>query len=129
MISEVKVRLAGFGYTVKDSDRPYLVFAVEKAKNRVMNNINCDDIPDGLFYETVDLAAGLFLMDKKTFAPEDLSSLDLDVAFKSVKEGDTEVSYAIGEGSSTPEARLDALIGSLINVKESVFARYRKLVW
>lgn len=129
MISEVKVRLAGFGYEVKETDEPYLLFAVEKAKTRVKNNINCDKIPDGLFYETVDLAAGFFLMDKKTFAPEDLSSLDLDAAYKSVKEGDTEVSYAIGEGSSTPEARLDALIGSLINVKESVFARYRKLVW
>lgn len=129
MISEVKERLAGFGYAVTSEDRGTLLFVCEKVKNRICNFINASEIPDELFYEAVDMAAGFFLQELKTVNPEALSGLDLDAAVKSVKEGDTEVSYAVGEGSQTAEQRLDYLIGSLTGIRNSQLIRYRKLCW
>ena len=129
MISEVKERLAGFGYEVKKEDKGALLFVCEKVKNQICNYINAKEVPDGLFYEAVDAAAGYFLQELKATNPEALSNLDLDAAIKSVKEGDTEVSYAVGAGSLTAEQRLDNLIGSLIGIRNSQLIRYRKIVW
>ena len=129
MITEVKVRLAGFGYEVTVEDKPYLLYATEKAKNRVKNNINRDYIPDGLFYVTVDIAAGYFLQEKIATDPDSLEGFDLSAAVKSIKEGDTDISFGVGEGSLTPEQRLNNLINHLITGGESEFVTYRRMVW
>ena len=58
-----------------------------------------------------------------------LGEFDLDAAVKSIQEGDTNITYAIGDGNLTPEQRLDNLIEHLMNGRTREFIRYRRLIW
>ncbi len=78
----VKSRLESFGYEVKAEDESALTFCVEKVRSTVRNEINHNEVPDGLEHIAVDMAVGEFLLAKKTFAPDDLEMLDLDYAVK-----------------------------------------------
>ena len=48
---------------------------------------------------------------------------------KSIQEGDTNITFASGEGSLTPEQRLDVLIARLTADRSREILRYRRLVW
>lgn len=130
MFKSAKERLMSLGYDFKSpSDKPLLAFAVQKAENTVKNECNLSEIPEGLFNIAVDMAAGEFLLAKKTFAPADIEGLDLDFAVKSLQVGDTSTSFAVGEGSQTAEQRLDCLINRLLNSGREQFSCYRRLKW
>ena len=58
-----------------------------------------------------------------------IEGFDLDAAVKSIQEGDTNITFALGEGSSTPEQRLNSLIDYLINGRIGEIYRYRRVVW
>lgn len=129
MFKTAKERLISFGYDFKASEKPLLSFAVQKAENTVKNECNLSEVPEGLLNAAVDMAAGEFLLSKKTFAPEDISELDLDAAVKSLQVGDTSTSFAVGEGSQTAEQRLDCLIDRLLNAGREQFSCYRRIRW
>lgn len=129
MFKTAKERLISFGYDFKASDKPLLSFAVQKAENTVKNECNLSEVPEGLLNAAVDMAAGEFLLSKKTFAPGDISGLDLDAAVKSLQVGDTSTSFAVGEGSQTAEQRLDCLIDRLLNGGREQFSCYRRIRW
>ncbi len=73
------------------------------------------------------MTAGRYLQYKK--ACGQLTEFDLDAAVKSIQEGDTNITFAIGGGSQTPEQRLDALIASLCSERLEEVIRYRRLEW
>lgn len=129
MFKTAKERLIALGYDFKNSDKPLLSFSVQKAENTVKNECNLSEVPEGLLNVAVDMAAGEFLLSKKTFAPEDISELDLDAAVKSLQVGDTSTSFAVGEGSQTAEQRLDCLIDRLLNAGREQFSCYRRIRW
>ena len=129
MFKTAKERLIALGYDFKNSDKSLLSFAVQKAENTVKNECSLSEVPEGLLNVAVDMAAGEFLLSKKTFAPEDISELDLDAAVKSLQVGDTSTSFAIGEGSQTAEQRLDCLIDRLLNAGREQFSCYRRIRW
>lgn len=85
----VKERLKSFGYTVKADDEFALTFCVEKVRSTIKNEINWNDVPEGLEHIAVDMAVGEFLLSKKTFAPDDLTGFDLEYAVKQIQTGDT----------------------------------------
>jgi len=58
-----------------------------------------------------------------------LEGFDLDAAVKQIQEGDTNITFAIGEGSATPEQRLNALIDYMLNGRLGEIYRFRRLVW
>lgn len=122
-------RLEGFGYEIKTADKPLLKFAVEKAANTVKNECNVSEVPEGLLCIAADMAVGEFLNAKKTFATEDLAGLDLNPAVKQIQVGDTSTVFAVGDGSLTPEQRLDGLINHLLTYGRGEFACYRKIRW
>lgn len=122
-------RLAMFGYQVKESDSPSMAFCVEKVANKIKNEINCENIPDRLLHIAVDMAAGEFLLSKKTFEPGSLSGIDLDMAVKEIKEGDTTVVFGTGEGNLVPEQRLDIFINYLLDCGKTEFSSFRRLKW
>lgn len=69
-------------------------------------------------------------MEKLIKCSGQLEGFDLDAAaVKSIQEGDTNITFALGEGSSTPEQRLNSLIDYLINGRIGEIYRYRRLVW
>ena len=122
-------RLESFGYEVKAADKAILKFAVEKVTNKIKNDCNVSETPKGLVNIAVDMAAGEFLRAKKAFSPSDISGLDLDFAVKQIQAGDTSTTFAVGDGSLTPEQRLDLFIDRLLNYGRGELACYRKIRW
>lgn len=129
MLERIKERLQSIGYAVKDSDDIAINFAMQKVENTIKNDCNIPAIPDGLMNIAIDMVVGEFLMSKKTFAPNDLLNLNLDSAIKQIQEGDTNISFAVGEGSKTDEQRLDSFIDYLLNYGRDEFITYRRFRW
>lgn len=129
MLERIKERLQYIGYAVKDSDDITINFAMQKVENTIKNDCNISAIPDGLMNIAIDMVVGEFLMSKKTFAPNDLLNLNLDSAIKQIQEGDTNISFAVGEGSKTDEQRLDSFIDYLLNYGRDEFITYRRFRW
>lgn len=128
-VKSVIERLTEIGYEVKESDTFSLTFCVEKVTNTIKNETNLSEVPDGLSNIAVDMAVGEFLLGKKTFAPDDITGLDLTGVVKDIKEGDTTISFGTGESTQTPEQRLTTYINYLLNYGKAEFSSYRRLKW
>lgn len=128
-VDEVKKRLESFGYEVRAEDESALTFCVEKVRSTVRNEINHNEVPDGLEHIAIDMAVGEFLLAKKTFAPDDLAGIDLDYAVKQIQMGDTNTVFAIGEACLTPEQRLTAFINYLLSYGKNEFHVFRRIRW
>lgn len=129
MKKRLRERLAAFGYEVQPADEALLGFALDKAVGSIKNDCNLAEVPEGLQRIAVEWAAGEFLQAKKAFAPDDLAGLDLETAVKQIQAGDTNVVFAAGEGSQTPEQRLNGLINYLLSYGRAELACYRRLRW
>lgn len=129
-VDAVKERLKSFGYEVKvDDDEFALTFCVEKVRSTIKNETNQKNIPEGLEHLAVDMVTGEFLLSKKTFAPTDLATLDLDYAVKQIQTGDTNTVFATGDASLTPEQRLTAFINYLLSYGKAEFSAFRRIKW
>lgn len=125
----VIARLACFGYVVTDQDMDGLGITIKKVEQTICNFCNLVEVPKGLFYVEVDMAAGEFLREKKTFDPDSLSYMGLGEDVKQIQEGDTNVVFAVGSGEQTAEQRLDTLIEQLTAGNMDELKRYRKARW
>lgn len=128
-IDGVKNRLQSLGYEVKADDEFALTFCIEKVRSTIKNEVNWQDVPEGLEHIAVDMAVGEFLLSKKTFMPDDLEGLDLDYAVKQIQTGDTNTVFATGEGSLTPEQRLTAFINYLLSYGKGELSSFRRIRW
>lgn len=126
MRDQVISMLTALGVTVATTD-PLLDILLQNVQQRILNKTNQSVIPEGLESVAVYMAVGEYLNMKKTVGQ--LTGFDLDAAIKQIQEGDTNTVFAIGEGSLTPEQRLNGLIDYLINGRSDELYRYRKLVW
>lgn len=129
MQERVKERLTSFGYEWQDEDDTILLFCIQKVESTIKNDCNVSAVPEGLASVAVDLAAGEFLTAKKVFSPGSLAGLDLELAVKQIQAGDTSTVFAIGDGSLTPEQRLNAFLHHLLTDGRSEFACYRTIRW
>ena len=128
MREKVVTLLTALGMTETDSDA-LLDVVMENVQWRIKNETNQNTIPEGLEGVAVNMAVGEYLSLKKNSGQLDVAGLDLDVAVKSIQEGDTNTTFAIGEGSATPEQRLESLIQYLNHGRSGEFLRYRRLIW
>lgn len=126
MREDIVAMLTALGVTGADSD-PLLDLLLSHVQQRILNKTNQSEIPEGLESVAVYMVVGEYLNMKK--ATGDLEGFDLEAAEKSIQEGDTNITFAIGEGSLTPEQRLTNLINYLISGRSDELYRYRKLVW
>lgn len=129
MLDMVKERLQSFGYEIQDGDEIILNFSIQKVENTIKNDCHTPSMPDGLANIAVDMAVGEFLTAKKTFAPDSVAGLDLDVAVKQIQTGDTNTVFATGEGSLTAEQRLNNFLNHLLTYGRGEFSCYRKIRW
>ena len=129
MLDMVRELLESFGYVLNASDKALIAFSVQKVENTIKNECSVLSVPEGLINIAVDMAAGEFLMAKKTFSPDDIAGLNLDFAVKQIQAGDTNTVFATGETSMTPEQRLNNLITHLLTYGRDEFSNYRKLRW
>lgn len=123
---DIAARLANFGYTVTNDDSWLIGFTISKVENDIKTQCNVLTIPDGLYQTEIDMIVGEFLFGKKNMGQ--LTSLDLSTVVKSIEEGDTTITFAIGSGSMTVEQRFDAIINYLRTPSIS-FAGFRRVKW
>lgn len=126
MRDQVISMLTALGVTGAATD-PLLDILLQNVQQRILNKTNQSVIPEGLESVAIYMAVGEYLNMKKTVGQ--LTGFDLDAAIKQIQEGDTNTVFAIGEGSLTPEQRLNGLIDYLINGRSDELYKYRKLVW
>jgi len=126
MVEEVIVLLHQFGLTAVERD-PLLDFVIQNVTQTIKNETNQSAIPEGLKNTAIYMAAGQYLNLKK--GSGQLEGFDLDAVEKQIQEGDTSITFAIGDGSKTPEQRLDGLIAFLMNSGTNQFSAYRRLRW
>lgn len=126
MLEKAVALLGALGFTVA-ADDPLLVFIGNSVTERVLNETNQTTIPEGLEYLAAEMVVGEYLNLKKNSGQ--LDGFDADAAIKQIQEGDTNIVFALGAGSSTPEQRLDNLIAYLISGRTHEFIRFRRLVW
>lgn len=106
---------------------PLLDIAISNVQYKIQNETNRKDMPEGLVSVAVYMTAGEYLNMKKCSGQ--LEGFDLEAAIKQIQEGDTNITFAVGDGSQTPEQRLTALIDYLINGRIGEIYRYRRIVW
>ena len=126
MREDVVALLDAFGVTGA-ADDPLLDFIISTVTERIKNETNQPAIPEGLNRLAVEMVAGQYLSLKK--GSGQLEGFDLEAAVKQIQEGDTNTVFAIGDGNTTPEQRLDTLINYLMNGRTREFIKYRRLVW
>ncbi len=128
---DVVARLAGLGYVINTSGTPdaAVTHSVNRAAEYIKAQINREEIPDGLYCTYIDMAAGLFLKDKKACSQLG-TAFDFAAPAKSISEGDVSVTFAgASDGSLTPEARFDKMVDAFISPPQSVFAAFRRFKW
>lgn len=130
-IAKVLKRLETFKYEFKEgtNDDWLISFAISKVESHIKTVTNCDGVNENLVPIAVDRVCGEFLYSKKQTGQLTELPFDLETAVKSVQIGDTNITFAIGEGASTDEQKLDALIAYLVNKGENDILCYRKISW
>ena len=111
-------------------EAPLLTLTLENVLHRIQNETGAQPpFPAGLENIADSMAAGEYLRTRKAAGQLTLEGVDLEAAVKQLQEGDTSVTFAAGEGSQTPEQRLDGLIEALTTGRARELSRYRRLVW
>jgi len=128
-VCDVGKLLESFGYTMQDGDDWLLGFCIQKVESSIKNECNVSSVPCGLKKVAAQMIVGEFLFAKKGIGQLQGLNINIDAAIKQIQEGDTNVTFAFGNGSMTPEQRLDSLIAYLMVSGKSQFVRYRRLKW
>lgn len=126
ILTAVILRLTSLGYTVLEADSAMIDYDVVRAEDWLKANLNQAEVPNNLFYVWADMAAGLFLVDKK--AAGQLPDHHFEAPVKSISEGDTSVAFAVGE-TGTAERQFDAMLAKLIHPDEAILATFRRVAW
>lgn len=125
-------RLAMLGYEIVDysNDPETLQFEIDKVIDYVVNYCNVTDaaeLPDLLNKRVIDRICMEFLYIKKNSGQ--LDGFDYDIVVKTIKEGDTQVSLAVGQDGDTPESRFDKCVDYLYKGFDKWICKYRRLRW
>lgn len=124
---DVIARLGQLGYTVTEEDYDQIDFELTLVLNYVMNYCNINTIPEILDPRIVDRVCGYFLFNKKNSGS--LTGFNYDAVIKSIKEGDTQIQYAVGQGEDTPENRFDTFVKALERGFDKWITPHRRLRW
>lgn len=120
-------RLAQLGYVVTDDDYRQIDFELEKIINYTLNYCNVQSIPEIINPRLIDRVCGDFLYYKKNSGS--LEGFNYDAVIKQIKEGDTSITYAVGQGEDTPENRFDSFVKHLERGYDKWITPHRRLRW
>lgn len=124
---QVVSRLKMLGYTATVDDYDHLDYELTKTINYVMNYCNITTIPEILNPRIIDRICADFLYYKKNSGS--LEGFNYDAVIKSIKEGDTTITYAVGQGEDTPENRFDSFVKQLERGFDKWITPHRRLRW
>ena len=113
----------------KDTFLNSVVNRVQNALNKglltqedVQSN-NLERLHGFIQYELIE-----YISDRK-YAIDVLKDFNYDLMIKSIKEGDTQIQYAVGHGEDTPENRFDTFVRQLERGYDKWITPYRRLRW
>lgn len=127
VLADVVKRLGQLGYSATEKDYESIEFELNKILNYVQNYCNITTIPEILDPRITDRVCSDFLYYKKNSGS--LDGFNYDTVIKSIKEGDTTLTYAVGQGEDTPENRFDAFVKSLERGFDKWITPHRRLRW
>jgi hypothetical protein len=130
-LRDVTNRLGSLGYTFTiNTDTIVTEFCIAKVTEFITTFCNLSALPEQLKYHAIDMVCGEFLKVKKNSGQlNEKSGFDMTPVIKSITEGDTSYTYAIGDGTLTTEQKLDKLINHLIDNAKKQLTAYRRLRW
>ena len=117
-------RLDALGYLVTDEDVWLICFSAQKVENKIRNSCNTTTVPDGLFFDAVDMVCGEFLFTKKKTGK--LVGFDFGAAVKQIQEGDTNITFIDG---LSVEQQFETILGEMMICGEKQFVSFRKMSW
>lgn len=126
-VRNIKDRLNQLGYVAVLEDDEHIQYEMYKTINYVKNYCNIDEIPSILNYRIIDRICADFLYYKKNSGS--LEGFNYDAVIKSIKEGDTQIQYAVGQGEDTPENRFDTFVKQLERGFDKWITPHRRLRW
>ena len=128
-LSQVVNRLKQLGYKVAEdgSDNDQLEFELNKIINYTKNYCNLEKLPEIIDPRLIDRVCADFLYYKKNSG--NLDGFNYDAVIKSIKEGDTTLTYAVGQGEDTPENRFDSFVKHLERGYDKWITPHRRLRW
>ena len=120
-------RLKHLGYEYTEDDFEAVDFELNKTINYVINNFTRTNVPEILDLRIIDYVCSQFLYYKKNSGS--LPGFNYDAVIKQIKEGDTTIQYAVGQGEDTPENRFDTFVKTLERGFDKWCAPHRSLQW
>lgn len=120
-------RLTQLGYTADVEDNNHLDFELEKIVNYTLNYCNLKEVPTIVEPRLIDRVCGEFLYYKKNSGS--LEGFNYEAVIKQIKEGDTSITYAVGQGEDTPENRFDAFVKQLERGYDKWLVPHRRIRW
>lgn len=120
-------RLAQLGYKATATDYPAIDFELKEVTNYTLNYCNITEVPEIVEPRLIDRVCSSFLYYKKNSGS--LEGFNYDAVIKSIKEGDTTLTYAVGQGEDTPENRFDAFVKKLELGYDKWLVPHRRLRW
>lgn len=126
MEEKARLILKKMGIEIDEGD-PVFSFVAESVQSRLLDLTHREELPEALEPVAVNRIVGAYCGRLK--ATGQLTGFDFDAAVKQLHEGDTTITYAIGEGSTTPEGRFDALVSALESYGADQIRTHRRLLW
>lgn len=123
----IKSRLTQLGYTPTDADDSQIEFELTKMVKYTLNYCNIQEIPEIIENRLIDRVCSEFLFYKKNSGT--LTDFDYDMVIKQLKEGDTQITWAVGQGEDTPESRFDSFVKQLERGYDKWITPHRRLRW
>lgn len=124
---EIIDRLSQLGYTSSEKDFDQIDFELRMVTNYTLNYCNITQIPEIVEPRLIDRVCANFLYYKKNSGS--LDGFDYEKVIKSIKEGDTTITYAVGQGEDTPENRFDAFVRQLERGYDKWITPHRRIRW
>lgn len=125
--ADVIDRLSQLGYTVVNTDDKQIDYELKKITDYTLNCCNITAVPTIVEKRLIDRVCGEFLYYKKNAG--ELEGFNYDAVIKQIKEGDTSITYAVGQGEDTPENRFDAFVKQLERGYDKWLVPHRRLRW
>lgn len=126
-VDDIIARLSDLGYEAVDDDTDHINRELDKFSKYILNYCNISEIPEIVYPRLIDRVCADFLFYKKNSGK--LEGFNYDFVVKSIKEGDTTVQYAVGQGEDTPENRFDSMVKQLERGFDKWITPHRRLRW
>jgi hypothetical protein len=120
-------RLRQLGYIADAEDYDQIDFELQKIIDYTLNYCNIQEIPKIIDTRLIERVCGEFLYYQKNSGS--LEGFNYDAVIKQIKEGDTSITYAVGQGEDTPENRFDTFVKHLERGYDKWITPYRRLRW